>query len=377
MQTFQCAECGQVLFFENTSCIRCGHALGFSPEAGYLLTLEPVEELATAPPGVSEPSGTSEVPATCYLSKTTSTERFRYCANTAKYNACNWLIPFDSPNEYCLSCRLTEVLPPLSDEISRKQWVAVEAAKRRLIYTLLGLGLPLRAREDDPELGLAFRLERSSDEHPVLTGHASGLITLNMAEADAAFRENAREKMGEAYRTILGHLRHECGHYYWELLVLPSESIVSRARELFGDERASYEDAIIAHYSNGPPADWNLRFISAYASMHPWEDWAETWAHYLHMVDTLETAESYDLALRSPSSRGTTQRARPSLRERHDFNRLFDGWYSLTFVLNGLTRSMGMPDAYPFVISEAVREKLRFVHEFVTETAGKAPVEAA
>src|SRR5690606_6786766 len=136
--------------------------------------------------------------------------------------------------------------------------------------------------------------------------------TLNMAEADAAFRENAREKMGEVYRTVLGHLRHEIGHYYWELLALPSEQRLAQVREIFGDDRVNYQEAVTAHYKNGAPADWNQHFISAYATMHPWEDWAETWAHYLHMVDTLETAESYDLAVRSPSTRGAPRRARPS-----------------------------------------------------------------
>lgn len=356
MQTFQCAECRHLLFFENTSCIRCGHVLGYSVDERDLLTLKPKS---------------SEAPGTIYVnaSDPETPSEYRFCVNAAKYNACNWVVPADSPHEYCLSCQLTEIVPPLGDEKRRRQWVGVEAAKRRLIYTLFSLGLPVRTRTEDPALGLAFRFEEPTRQHPVLTGHDSGVITLNMAEANAAFRENAREKLGEVYRTVLGHLRHECGHYYWDLLVLPSAKWLPKVRQVFGDDQLSYQDAVTSHYEKGAPADWNQNFISAYATMHPWEDWAETWTHYLHMVDTLETAESYELAVRSPSTKGTSRRARPSLRDRQDFNKIFDDWYSLTFVLNGLSRSMGMPDSYPFAISETVRSKLQLVHDIVTEVS--------
>lgn len=368
MQTFQCDVCDQLIFFENNSCMRCGHMLGYSMEGGEMLSLKPA----------AHASGTSTAPDIYRsVSEPDDAPGYRLCANTTKYNACNWLIPARDSHEYCLSCRLTEVTPPLQDETRRKQWVRVEAAKRRLVYTLLDLGLPVPTRVEDPELGLTFRFEESTKQHQVLTGHASGVITLNMAEANAAFREHAREKMGEVYRTLLGHLRHECGHYYWELLVLPSEKWLPRFREVFGDEQVSYQDAMTAHYANGAPANWSDNFISAYATMHPWEDWAETWAHYLHMVDTLETAESYELVVRSPSPRGKSRRARPSLEHRQNFNKLFDGWYSLTFVLNGLSRSMGMPDSYPFAISEKVKAKLQLVHDIVNDLAANAVGETA
>ena len=353
MQTFKCDHCAQLLFFENNHCIRCGHLLGFSIEEGDILTLKPAKDSPDTYVDVSDPEGS----------------QYRLCINSIKFNACNWLIPAKESHERCVSCRLTEIMPPIQDETRRTQWVKVETAKRRLLYTLIGFGLPVPSRIENPELGLAFRFEESTEEKQVYTGHASGVITLNMAEANASFRENAREKLGEVYRTILGHLRHECGHYYWELLVLPSEKWLPMAREIFGDERVSYQDAIDKHYADGAPENWSNSHISAYATMHPWEDWAESWAHYLHMLDTLDTAASYNLSMKSPSTKGRHRQLKASMRHRQDFDKLFEMWYSLTFVLNGLSRSMGMPDSYPFVISDTVKEKLRLIHHIVDDLA--------
>lgn len=359
MQTFRCTSCGQLLFFESNSCIRCGHLLGFSVHDYEVVTLEQVDDTKL------------EAQVFRDLAQRSLGAGYRLCENTTKYNACNWLVPADDDNDYCPSCRLTELLPPLSDVQSRRQWVRVEAAKRRLLYSLVGLGLPLASRAENPDSGLAFRFAKSTKQYPVVTGHARGVITLNMSEADAAFRENAREKLGEGYRTVLGHLRHECGHYFWDLLVLPSKQWLSQVRELFGDDRLDYQESIARHYAEGPPGNWHHHYISAYASMHPWEDWAETWAHYLHMVDTLETAESYEVAVRTPVAIGGPSRARSHLRQHDDFEKLFNDWYSLTFVLNGLSRSMGMPDPYPFAPSETVKKKLRLVHDFLQSVGGQ------
>ncbi|WP_053982134.1 zinc-binding metallopeptidase family protein [Marinagarivorans algicola] len=408
MQTFKCDECAHLLFFENNSCIRCGHLLGFSIEEGDMLTLRQVSQVPAAnvpaahksigqpavmqnpmtssavnlsvidqntshqKPAVREHRPAGEAPAKTaavhYVDVSDPTgPQYRLCSNATQLNACNWVIPAEQPHDFCVSCRLTEVLPPMPDESRRKQWVRVESAKRRLLYTLIGLGLPVQSREQNANLGLAFRFEESTAENPVYTGHASGVITLNMAEANHAFRENAREKLGEVYRTVLGHLRHECGHYYWELLVLPSAKWLPKARAVFGDEQVSYQEAITRHYEEGAPANWSDHYISAYATMHPWEDWAETWAHYLHMLDTLETAAAYDLAVKSPSTKGKTRRTKSSMSHRENFDKLFEMWYSLTFVLNGLSRSMGMPDTYPFVISHTVKEKLRLVHDIILD----------
>ena len=95
---------------------------------------------------------------------------------------------------------------------------------------------------------------------------------------------------------MLGHLRHEIGHYYQPLLVTDWE----RCRELFGDDREDYGAAMERHYASGPPADWPERFVSAYATMHPWEDWAETFAHYLHIRDVLQTAVAYGVTVSGP-----------------------------------------------------------------------------
>jgi hypothetical protein len=184
-----------------------------------------------------------------------------------------------------------------------------------------------------------------------------------------------REKMGEGYRTVLGHLRHETGHFYWDRLIGDGPRL-EEFRALFGDERQSYEDAIARHYEQGPPADWSERCISAYASMHPWEDWAETWAHYLHMVDTLETAKSHGLTVRTPVADKPGERVVTDRLAFFDFEALTTGWNAVTLALNSLNRSMGMKDAYPFVLSAPVLEKLRFVHELVREQSAPR-VEAA
>jgi hypothetical protein len=202
-----------------------------------------------------------------------------------------------------------------------------------------------------------------------MTGHDEGVITLNIDEADSTFRENMREKMGEAYRTVLGHLRHEIGHYYWFRFFGGEDAMhanrVEDFRAKFGDERADYEEAVQRHYSSGPPANWGETFISAYASMHPWEDFAETWAHYLHMIDTLETAKSHGLTVLAPAGERSGERFAAERLGFVDFDALVKGWSAVTLALNSLNRSMGLEDAYPFVLTAPVLEKLRCVHRLI------------
>ena len=222
-------------------------------------------------------------------------QAYRRCANFHSPAGCNWLVPIEEPDELCLSCRLNRSIPDLENEADRRYWRAIEFGKRRLISQLLALGLPIVPREQDPDRGLAFDLLRSPESGPrVMTGHASGLITINIEEADDAIRERIRTELHEPYRTLIGHLRHEIGHYYWDRLISHSRWL-EPYRTLFGDERADYADAIKANYDEGPPDDWAERYISAYASSHPWEDWAETWAHYLHIIDSLDTAIAHGL----------------------------------------------------------------------------------
>ena len=354
MKLFTCDNCQQTLYFENSRCVNCGEAVGYCPESARLATLR----AAAGIEGVFEIARPDN-----------ESRQYRLCRNFREHDACNWLVAAEEDAEYCRSCRLSQMIPDLSDPENEQAWRRIEAAKRRLLYSLFALRLPME--------GLAFRFLKGTEDEPVMTGHDEGVITLNIDEADFAFRENMREKMGEGYRTVLGHLRHESGHYYWDRLIRDTDRLES-FRDLFGDERACYEEALERHYEFGPPLGWGESFVSAYASMHPWEDWAETWAHYLHMVDTLETAKSHGLTVRAPAAEKPGERVVTDKLAFFDFESLSTGWNAVTLALNSLNRSMGMKDAYPFVLSQRVLEKLRFVHEAVQQQRAEAPpVEAA
>jgi hypothetical protein len=342
----------------------CNHPIGYCAEAAKLV---PLPEAA---PKDGTGDGADEAPVEVALPGG-KREKFVRCKNFSDHDTCNWLVRAAENEPYCSSCRLTEIIPDLSDPKNRQAWAQVESAKRRLLYTLRALRLPLASKALDEAAGVSFQFLNGTEESPVTTGHADGLITLNVAEADAAFRENMREKLGEAYRTVLGHLRHEIGHYYWDRLIRDGAR-VEACRALFGDESASYEEAIQRHYGEGAPANWPESYISAYATMHPWEDWAETWAHYLHMLDTLETAKSHGLAVRVPGMFDADARVSTDELTFGDFDGLMSGWQAVSLALNSLSRSMGMKDVYPFVLSEPVREKLRFVHDVIQESAGRA-----
>jgi hypothetical protein len=348
MKLFTCDNCQHTLYFENNRCERCGEMLGYCPEVARLVTLR-------NPDG----AGTFEISVA-----SNETRRYRQCRNTREHEACNWLVAADANVDYCRSCELSEVIPDLSDPANDAAWRRIEAAKRRLLYSLFALRLPVAPRTRQPEHGLGFHFLKGSEDEPVITGHDGGIITLNVDEADFAFRENMREKMGEGYRTVLGHLRHEIGHYYWDRLIADAGKL-DLFRGCFGDETASYEDALERHYAYGPHPNWREWFISAYASMHPWEDFAETWAHYLHMVDTLETAKSHGLTVRLPATDKPAERIVTDRLAFFDFEALASGWNAVTLAMNSLNRSMGMKDAYPFVLTSAVLGKLRFVHELV------------
>ncbi|MDB5233191.1 MAG: hypothetical protein JWR44_184, partial [Hymenobacter sp.] len=167
------------------------------------------------------------------------------------------------------------------------------------------------------------------------------------------------------YRTVLGHFRHEVGHYYWDRLIDNTPNL-EPFRQLFGDDRTDYEQALKQHYDQGPPADWREHFISAYATTHPWEDWAETWAHYLHIIDTVQTASSFGVRVRpqvsEPEDRLTAQITEDPY-ESENFDAIMKQWLPLSLALNSLNRSMGLRDVYPFVIPPAVAKKLAFIHQ--------------
>jgi hypothetical protein len=345
MKLFSCV-CQQLVFFESVTCTRCGRALAFVPDRQQVAALEPdggVWRLGDEP------------------------GRYRLCRNYTEQAVCNWAVPADESHDYCRSCRLDQVIPNLAHAGAKEAWHRLEVAKRRLLYTLIDLGLPLENKSEAPSNGLAFQFLEDAAGNKVFTGHERGVITINVAEADDPFREKMRVQLGEAYRTLLGHFRHEIGHHYWERLVERSDRLAA-FRERFGDERSDYAEARQRHYDQGPPPDWGARFVSAYASMHPWEDWAETWAHYLHMTDTLETACAYGLVVRPEGGQSPAVRTRRL--DLHDFEDLIAGWFPLTMALNSLNRSMGLPDTYPFVLSETAIAKLRFVHEVIEAAAG-------
>ncbi len=329
MLAFRC-QCGAPVFFQNSSCLGCGRELGFLPEALQMTAFEHSER--------------AEVQ--------TTHGPYRKCANYVHEGVCNWMVPTSSAEVLCQACRLNNVIPNLSEPANRERWQEVELAKRRLVYSLDRLRLPVITKAEDPERGLSFDIKVETESERVLTGHSDGLITLNLSEADAAEREKIRLAMKERYRTLLGHFRHEVGHYFWDRLVA-DEGRYDQCRALFGDERTDYAEALKQHYSTPSDPNYAERFISTYAASHPWEDFAETFAHYLHMADTLETAEEYSFTTR-PEGDGDDA-----------FETLMAEWYRLTVALNSLNRSMGQPDAYPFAISPAVKDKLAFVHGLI------------
>ena len=362
VKLFSCDNCHQVLFFENNRCMNCGMSVGYCVELAKIVTLQ--HQTGSAQGAVYEVFFSNE-----------GLRHYRQCKNARDHDACNWLVPAESAEPFCNSCRLTEIAPDLSVPDNRAAWLTIEAAKRRLLYTLYALKLPLSSRQEWPSEGVAFHFLRGTSDEPVMTGHDEGIITLNVAEADSAFRENMREKMGEAYRTVLGHLRHEIGHYYWDRLIRDGRSL-QPFRQLFGDETLDYEQAVQRHYDQGAPANWAESYISSYATMHPWEDWAETWAHYLHMIDTLETAKSHGLTLRVPAAERHGEQISTDALAFRDFESLASSWNAVTLAMNSLNRSMGMKDAYPFVLSPKVLEKLRFVHDLIqTRRAEQQPKE--
>ena len=353
-KSFRC-RCARPIFFGNSLCLGCGSPLGYEPETGEMHALDP-----------------GPAPGTwTFASAEGDSIDVRRCANLDTPASCNWLVRADESDAYCLSCRLNRTIPNLDDEDNRRYWNAIEAAKRRLVAQLVSLDLPVASKVDaDPGRGLAFDFLRPAPGELVLTGHSDGVVTVNVEEADDVAREKARQALREPYRTLLGHLRHEVGHYYWDRLVA-STRWHGPFRELFGDERADYAAALRVNYDQGPPADWRDRHISGYAASHPWEDWAETWAHYLHIVDGLDTALGFGLSaidLDTTVERfGRDDLFAPDDERADRFVFFLNAWFELAYVLNELSRSMGQPDFYPFVVSRPVARKMHFVHLVIRE----------
>lgn len=321
MKAFSCRVCGNSLYFENSICVSCKTNLGFSRAERAIVPVDSKGQYVDADGSI-----------------------WHVCKNL-NLSGCTWLTEF--PGGFCFSCGLTRTRPSDADVVGLKEFKVAEEAKRRLVIELDTLGFPIVTRADDPDNGLAFDLLSSVNEK-VTIGHESGIITLDLAESDDAHREKVRVKLDEPYRTMLGHFRHEVGHYIeWQHV---RGDLIQKGRELFGNEEDSYEEAIERHYSEGPPAGWEKSYISMYATMHPFEDFAETFAHYMHICDTIETASAFGLATVS------------SPQDFSSFRDLVIGvWIPLSVALNQINRSMGKGPLYPFVIPTPVLEKLQFV----------------
>lgn len=345
MQTFHCTSCGKDVYFENSECLSCGAGLGFDPVELSVTAVWP----DPASDGLLAALGTASKPV-------------RRCANAA-HAACNWLLDADEPGPLCRACALNRTIPDLGDPELLEAWRAVESARKRLIYSLLRLGLPVSGTGDVAPL--TFDVMQDAQ-----TGHLDGVITIDVAEADTVERERRREHFDEPYRSLLGHLRHESAHYYWPILV-ERTGLLEAFRALFGDERRDYGEALAQYHASGPPSDWQALYVSAYATAHPWEDWAETWAHYLHILDTVDTAEAVGI---EPRSKGMSQGSawpygRTDVYRGVTVEALMERWIPLASALNDLTRSMGHRDFYPFVTAVATLPKFAFVNRAIRQFA--------
>lgn len=349
MRTYPCV-CGNEVYFINSRCLNCGRELGFLREEDAVVAFEQAAHGA-------------------FVSKGPAAEGrlLRKCRNYSEHDVCNWMIPDGTDSAYCAACRLNRVIPNLSVPQNKEYWYRLEKEKRRMIYGLDRLGLPIVSQAEDPEHGLAFAfmadrpdkntyLETLGGEDRVLTGHAKGLITINVAEADDVSRELMRVRMDEPYRTLLGHFRHEVGHYYWDRLVRDSPRRLEFER-VFGNPLADYREALRRHYDKGARPDWRANYISSYAAAHPWEDWAETWAHFMHMVATMETAHYHGLVSLDPG--------KPPIFKNYTTRELVKSWAKFASAFNGVNISMGYHYLYPFVLNDVTYEKLAFVRDTI------------
>jgi len=361
MKVFSCNHCGHTIFFENVQCLNCGNSLAFLPD---LLEMSAIE-----PAGGNEEPAANDDPQLWRRAGDESGTTYRLCLNSTLQHACNFAVRSDDPETLCVSCRQTRMAPDLSVPANHEHWVRIESAKRRLYYTLARLGLT-----QDHAHALVFEFLADMPGAPaVMTGHQNGVITLNIAEADDAERARRRIELHEPYRTLLGHLRHESGHYFWDRLIL-QQGRVQEFTDIFGDHSLDYGQALAAYYgAGGAGLNWQEDYVSGYATAHPWEDWAETWAHYLHMVDLLETAASYRTSVTVPGD-GEEQACVLDPFEWSDaqFDELVAQWTPVTLLLNSLNRSLGQGDAYPFALTPGALRKLRYVHDVIRNSAGSA-----
>jgi hypothetical protein len=358
---FACPNCERLCHFEVRVCPDCHATLGYDPQLDELRFLA---DDATA--WRARDGGDAPVVA---------------CANNNDYQICNWLVPSADATPMCVACRHNHIIPDLTVPGVPERWAKVEAAKRRLFHTLIGLGLPLDGEHLKQRLVFDFLYDPAAESArpaEVLTGHDDGLITLNLIEADDAERERARMNMGEPYRTLLGHFRHEVGHHFWSVLVETDETELAAYREIFGDERQDYDAALQAHYARSDLGDWNANYVSFYATSHPWEDFAETFAHYLHIVDLLATVRGFGLSLAAfPADHSTQEIGVDFDPYTASAQTLAAQMQPLSFALNSLGRSLGQHDLYPFALEQGVVAKLDHVADLVARARASTSLETA
>lgn len=334
MRQFHCDNCSHVVEFSAQVCPQCASPLGYVSASRAIRPLRP-----TAHDAVFETTD-GELP-------------LWRCLNAAW--GCNWMVPTGSETPWCRSCQLTRGRPDEARPDAVAAWTTAEAAKRRLVYQLDELGLPIDIRSPSAPDGLVFDLVYLPGEGGI-TGHLDGVVTLDLAETDDRHRDELRRQLGEPFRTVIGHLRHEVGHYYWQRLVEQAGELAN-FRRLFGDERTDYQSAVERHYASGTDGwDPNV-FVTSYAASHPLEDWAESFAHYLHILDTLDTAAAYGLAPEASCTESV---------DSVDFDRLLDRWRPIATGVNAIAESLGVAAVYPFDMRGEVIDKLAFVHRQVT-----------
>ena len=334
MRIFHCERCGGIVAFSAQACPSCDAPLGYVDDERNVRALTPTDDAASY--------------------RIDGRDRLSWRCLNASWG-CNWMLPAGSENQWCRSCQLTRGRPDDGRPAAVEAWMAAEAAKRRLVHQLDTLALPIEIRSSSAPDGLAFDLVHLPGEGGI-TGHLDGVVTLDLAETDEGHRDDLRRQLGEPFRTVIGHLRHEIGHHYWSRLVGQSDEL-DRFRRLFGDERADYSDAVDRHYSGGN-ATWDpTRFVTAYAASHPLEDWAETFAHYLHIIDAVDTAVAHDLV--PAASAGILVADVIGELELAD---ILDAWRPINNAVNAIAETLGAPAVYPFEPVGVVVEKLAFVH---------------
>jgi hypothetical protein len=270
-------KCNRWLFFGNTACLGCDRSVGRCCACRAMASFSP--------------ASTSEL-----FSCDNCHAEVQPCANR-NLGICNCFAnQTDSTgNVLCTYCEFTRVVPPHDSPDKFSRWRELESAKRRLLIQLSGLEFPPFASKFVPTCPLVFEFKEDTvlpdgSIEAVFTGHENGVITINAHEADSVRREQSRVAFNEPQRTLIGHMRHEYGHFL-DLCCIQGDLLRAKYVELFGDPATvDYAEAKTRYYAQGPTGNWPESYVSAYASMHPWEDFAETVNVYLDLMALAETA---------------------------------------------------------------------------------------